>query len=72
MKKLRNNPYGYKLKDYFKSFFLSHIENILFYPIKLKYLNKKKSFLSHIKRTQLFSCEHKIYILMGFKSHIKK
>jgi hypothetical protein len=42
MKKIKNNPYEYKIKDYFKSFFLSHIENILFYPIKLKYLNKKK------------------------------
>ena len=39
MKKLKNNTYGYNLKDYFKRFFLSHIENILSYPIKLKYLN---------------------------------
>jgi len=25
-KTLRNNPYGYKLKDYFKIFFLFHFE----------------------------------------------
>jgi hypothetical protein len=49
MKKLRNNPYGYKLKDYFKRVFLSHIE-----------------------KTQLFSCEYRVYILMCFKSHIEK
>jgi len=71
MKKLRNNSYGYKLKDYFKKFFLSYIENILSYPIKLKYLNQKY-FLSHIEETQFFSYEHRIYILMGFKSHIVK
>jgi predicted SPOUT superfamily RNA methylase MTH1 len=40
MKKLRNN-----LCD-----FLSHIEKILCYLFKLKYL-KKKSFLSHIEKT---------------------
>jgi len=41
MKKLKHNPCGYKLKDYFKRFFLSHIEKMLSYHIKLKYLNKK-------------------------------
>ena len=30
------------------------------------------SFKSHIEKTQFFSCKHRIYILMGFKFHIKK
>jgi hypothetical protein len=68
MKKLKHNPCGYKLKDYFKRFFLSHIEKMLFYRIKLKYLNKKR-FLSYIEKTQFFSCEHKVCVcvcvLMG-------
>jgi len=38
---------------------------------KLKYLNQK-GFLSHIEKTWLFSWEHIVYILMDFKSHIKK
>jgi hypothetical protein len=37
----------------------------------LKYLNQK-NFLFHIKKTQLSSCEHKIYILMGFQFYIEK
>jgi hypothetical protein len=53
MRKLRNNTCGYRLKDYFKRFFLSHIENILSYPIKLNYLNQK-DFLSYIEKTQFF------------------
>jgi len=37
----------------------------------LKYLNQNV-FLSHIEKTQLSSCEHRVYLLMGFQSHIKK
>jgi hypothetical protein len=37
----------------------------------LKYLNQNV-FLSHIGKTQLSSCEHRVYILMGFQSHIEK
>ena len=64
MKKLKHNPCGYKLKDYFKRFFLSHIEKMLFYRIKLKYLNKKR-FLSYIEKTQFFSCEHKVCVCVN-------
>ena len=48
----------------FKRFFLSHIEKILSSLFKLKYLNKK-SFLSHIEKTQFFSCEHRKYIYIN-------
>jgi hypothetical protein len=41
------------------------------YPFKLKYLNQKE-FLSHIEKTLIFSWEHKVHILKGFKSHIEK
>jgi hypothetical protein len=58
------------------------------YLFKLKYLNKKKNlsyieknitfflvnikgFKSHIKKIFLF-CEHRVYILNDFKSHIEK
>ena len=34
---------------------------MLFYRIKLKYLNKKR-FLSYIEKTQFFSCEHKVCV----------
>jgi len=51
--------------------FKSHIEKILCYSFKLKYLNQK-IFLSHIERTWFFSWEHRVYILMSFKSHILK
>jgi hypothetical protein len=33
---------------------------------------KLKGFLSHIEKTWFFSWEHRVYILMGFKSHIWK
>ena len=33
---------------------------------------KPKDFLSHIEKTWFFSYEHRVYILMGFKSHIEK
>jgi len=29
-------------------------------------------FKSHIEKTWILSCEHKVYILMSFKSHIKR
>jgi hypothetical protein len=67
MKKLKHNLCGYKLKDYFKRFFLSHIEKMLFYSIKLKYLNKKR-FLSYIEKTQFFLVNIKcvcVCVLMG-------
>jgi len=52
-KKLRNNSCGYKLKDYFKRFFLSYIEKILSYLVKLKYLNQKGFFIPRWKNTTL-------------------
>jgi hypothetical protein len=62
-----------KFKKLFQKDFLSHIKKILFYYFKLKYLNQT-SLLSHIKNTQLFSCEHHTHThtLMDFQSHIKK
>ena len=71
MKKLRNNQCGYKLKDYFKIVFLSYIEKILSYLIKLRQL-KKKVFYPILRKYNFFSYEHRVYILMGFKSHIEK
>ena len=49
--------------------FKSHIEKIIYYPFKLKYLNQKV-FFSHIEKTWFFSWEHRVYILVCFKSHI--
>ena len=39
---------------------------MLYYFFNLKYLNQQ-DFVS-----QFFSCKHKVYVLMGFKSHIEK
>ena len=44
---------------------------ILCYPFKLKYLNQK-FFYPTLKKRNFFSWKHRIYILMGFKSHIWK
>ena len=50
--------------------FKSHIEKILCYPFKLKYLNQKV-FIPHWKNMVFFhSWKHRVYILMSFKSHI--
>jgi len=52
-------------------FFLSHIENILSYFFKLKYLNQK-SFLSHIEKTQFFFMNIEYIYINGFQiSHLK-
>jgi len=42
-------------------------------PFKLKYLNQKVFFfIPYWKNITFFSWEHRVYILMGFKSHIWK
>jgi hypothetical protein len=51
--------------------FKSHIKKILCYPFKLKYLNQKV-FYPILKKHNFFSWEHRVYIPMGFKSHIWK
>jgi hypothetical protein len=42
-----------KFQKLFQNFFLSHIEKILSYPFKLKYLNGKKN-VSHIEKHNFF------------------
>jgi hypothetical protein len=49
--------------------FKSHIEKIIYYLFKLKYLNQKV-FYPTLKKHDFFFLEHRVYILMGFKSHI--
>jgi hypothetical protein len=70
-----------KHRVYIRKGFKSHIEKILCYPFKLKYLNqkvfyptlKKKLYLSHLALDYLrifTSIADWRYILMSFKSHI--
>ena len=42
-----------KFQKLFQKVFLSHIEKILSYPFKLKYLNEKKN-LTHIEKHNFF------------------
>jgi hypothetical protein len=51
--------------------FLYHIEKKLSYSSKLMYLNQK-GLLSYAEKIYFFSCEYRVYILKGFKSHITK
>jgi len=51
--------------------FKSHIKKILCYLFKLKYLNQI-FFYPTLKKHNFFFWEHKVYILMGFKSYIWK
>ena len=37
-----------------------HIEKILCYPFKLKYLNQKGFFYLTLKKYNFFSCEHRV------------
>jgi hypothetical protein len=63
--------YIIKFKRIFQNVFLFHIEKILFYSFKLKYL-KNIYFYSTLKKHNFFSYEHRAYILNGFKFHFKK
>jgi hypothetical protein len=65
MKKIHVNiGYTYckqwSLKEYLKKE-LSHIEKILYYPFKLKYLNPNV-FYPILKKHDFFSWKHRVYI----------
>ena len=65
--------YIMKFKILFQKSFYSTLKRCyIYYFFKLKYLNQKGFFNSTFKKHNFFLCEHRVYILKGFKFYINK
>jgi len=68
----KDNFFFWEHRVYIRKGFKSHIEKILCYPFKLKYLNQKV-FLSHIEKNNIFLGNIEYIYTNGFQiPHLKK